>query len=122
MPFVEMVKAGGLRGTLEAMLLTPAGPAPIFAGKALAAAALLASCELVLLPAMAVFLGTPLSLAVFAAVRMAAPLPALVCCTRTVAPAAFACTAVSSVEPSSTTTTGRWAAVAATTAAMRGPS
>jgi heme exporter protein B len=58
------------QATLEAMLLTPAGPAPIFAGKALAAAALLAACELVLLPAMAVFLGTPLSVAVFAAVLL----------------------------------------------------
>jgi heme exporter protein B len=59
------------QGTLEAMLLTPAGPTAIFAGKALAAAALLAACELVLLPAMAVFLGAPLSPAVFATVLLA---------------------------------------------------
>ena len=58
------------QATLEAMLLTSAGPAPIFVGKALAAAVLLAACELVLLPAMAVFLGTPLSLTVFAAVLL----------------------------------------------------
>jgi heme exporter protein B len=58
------------QATLEAMLLTSAGAAPIFVGKALAAAVLLAACELVLLPAMAVFLGTPLSLSVFAAVLL----------------------------------------------------
>jgi heme exporter protein B len=58
------------QATLEAMLLTPAGAAPIFVGKALAAAVLLAACELVLLPAMAFFLGTPLSLSVFAAVLL----------------------------------------------------
>jgi heme exporter protein B len=55
-------------GTLEAMLLTAAGPAAILAGKALAAAAVLVACELLLLPAMAVFLGAPLSPAVFATV------------------------------------------------------
>jgi heme exporter protein B len=59
------------QGTLEALLLTPAGPLAIFAGKALAAAALLIACELVLLPALAVFLGAPLSPAVFAAVLLA---------------------------------------------------
>jgi heme exporter protein B len=58
-------------GSLEAMLLTPAGPAAIFAGKALAAAALLAACELVLLPAMAVFLGSPISPAVVLTVLLA---------------------------------------------------
>jgi heme exporter protein B len=58
-------------GSLEAMLLTPAGPAAIFAGKALAAAALLAACELVLLPAMAVFLGSPISAAVVLTVLLA---------------------------------------------------
>ena len=59
------------QGTLEAMLLTAAGPAAIFAGKALAAGAMLAACELVLLPAMAVFLGAPLSVAVFGTVLLA---------------------------------------------------
>jgi heme exporter protein B len=48
-------------GSLEAMLLTPAGASAIFAGKALAAAVLLAACEAVLLPAMAVFLGSPIT-------------------------------------------------------------
>ena len=43
-------------------------------------------------------------------------------CWMTVAPAPSACVAVSSVEPSSTTTTGRWRNAPATTAAMRGPS
>src|SRR2546430_14671157 len=41
------------QATLEAMRLTWAGPAPIFAGKALAAAALLGVCRLGMLPAMA---------------------------------------------------------------------
>ncbi len=58
-------------GSLEAMILTPAGPAAIFSGKALAAAALLAACEAVLLPAMAVFLGTPISPLVVATVLLA---------------------------------------------------
>ncbi len=58
-------------GSLEAMLLTPAGPAAIFAGKALASALLLVGCEAVLLPAMAVFLGTPVSPAVVATVLAA---------------------------------------------------
>ena len=58
-------------GSLEAMLLTPAGPAAIFAGKALAAASLLAACEAVLLPAMAVFLGSPISAAVVVTVLVA---------------------------------------------------
>lgn len=48
-------------GSLEAMLLTPAGPTAVFSGKALAAAVLLVACEAVLLPAMAVFLGSPIS-------------------------------------------------------------
>ena len=59
------------QGTLEAMLLTAAGPAAIFAGKALAAGLMLAACELVLLPALAVFLGAPLSAGVFATVLLA---------------------------------------------------
>src|SRR5215472_9169499 len=58
-------------GSLEAMLLTPAGPASIFAGKALASAALLVACEAVLLPAMAVFLGSPISVAVVVTVLVA---------------------------------------------------
>ena len=58
-------------GSLEAMMLTPAGPAAIFMGKAMAAAALLGACEAVLLPAMAVFLGSPISLAVVATVLVA---------------------------------------------------
>lgn len=58
-------------GSLEAMLLTPAGPAAIFAGKALAAAILLVACEAVLLPAMAVFLGSPISAAVVVTVLVA---------------------------------------------------
>jgi heme exporter protein B len=48
-------------GSLEAMLLTPAGAPALFAGKALAAAAQLVACEAVLLPALAVFLGSPVT-------------------------------------------------------------
>src|SRR5437588_1703984 len=58
-------------GSLEAMLLTPADPGAIFAGKALAAAVMLAACELVLLPAMGVFLGSPISLTVAGTVLLA---------------------------------------------------
>jgi heme exporter protein B len=58
-------------GSLEAMLLTPAGASAIFAGKALAAAALLAACEAVLLPALAVFLGSPVTPLVVATVLLA---------------------------------------------------
>jgi heme exporter protein B len=48
-------------GSLEAMLLTPAGAPALFTGKALAAALQLAACEAVLLPALAVFLGSPVT-------------------------------------------------------------
>lgn len=58
-------------GALEAMLLTPAGASAIFAGKAVAAAAVLVACEAALLPAMAIFLGTPLSALVAATVLVA---------------------------------------------------
>jgi heme exporter protein B len=58
-------------GSLEAMLLTPAGATAIFAGKALAAAAMLVACEAVLLPAMAVFLGSPISPLVVGTVLLA---------------------------------------------------
>ena len=49
------------QSSLEAMLMTPTSPVAIFAGKALAAAGLLVICELVLLPALTLFFGTPLS-------------------------------------------------------------
>lgn len=48
--------------SMEQMLLTSAGAAPIFAGKTVAAAAGLIALEAVLLPGMAVLLGLPLSL------------------------------------------------------------
>jgi heme exporter protein B len=48
------------QASLEAMMLTPAPAAAIFAGKALAAALMLAACEAVLLPGLALFFGTPL--------------------------------------------------------------
>jgi heme exporter protein B len=59
------------QASLEAMLMTPASPVAIFAGKALAATLLLAGCEAVLLPALALFFGTPLSVQVVAAVLLA---------------------------------------------------
>ena len=59
------------QASLEAMLLTPASPTAIFAGKALAAAVLLIACEAVLLPALALFFGTPLNAALVVAVLVA---------------------------------------------------
>src|SRR5216683_526835 len=59
------------QSSLEAMLMTPASPAAIFAGKALAAALLLVVCEAVLLPALALFFRVPLSVAVVSAVLLA---------------------------------------------------
>ena len=58
----------------------------------------------------------------FEASRSAAPLPLFGRCSMTVAPAARACSAVSSAEPSSTTRTGRCSRVARTTGPIRGPS
>src|SRR5947207_4436712 len=59
------------QASLEAMLMTPASPVAIFAGKALAAGALLVVCEMVLLPALSLFFGMPLSGDVVAAVLLA---------------------------------------------------
>ena len=59
------------QASLEAMLMTPASPVAIFAGKAIAAALLLVGCEAVLLPALALFFGTPLSAPIVAAVLLA---------------------------------------------------
>lgn len=59
------------QSSLEAMLLTPAPAAAIFAGKAMAAALLLVLCEAVLLPALALFFGTPLNLSLCVAVLVA---------------------------------------------------
>jgi heme exporter protein B len=53
------------------MLMTPASPVAIFAGKAIAATVLLFVCEAVLLPALSLFFGTPFSGAVIAAVVLA---------------------------------------------------
>ena len=52
------------QGSLEAMLLSGAPPAALFAGKALASGLLLAACEAVLLAGLAVFLGAPVGGAV----------------------------------------------------------
>src|SRR5439155_89237 len=60
------------QASLEAMLMTPASPVAIFAGKALAASALLVICEAVMLPALSIFFGTPFSADVIAAVLLAA--------------------------------------------------
>ena len=59
------------QASLDAMLMTPASPVAIFAGKALAATLLLVICEAVLLPALTLFLGTPLSGDVVFAVLLA---------------------------------------------------
>jgi heme exporter protein B len=59
------------QSSLEAMLLTPAPSAAIFAGKALAAALLLVACEVVLLPVLSLFFGTPLNAALVVAVLVA---------------------------------------------------
>jgi heme exporter protein B len=59
------------QSSLEAMLLTPASPAAIFAGKALAAGLLLVICEAVLLPALGLFFGVPVTFDVVSAVLLA---------------------------------------------------
>ena len=59
------------QASLEAMLMTPASPVAIFAGKAVAATLLLVGCEAVLLPALTLFFGTPLSAEVVVAVLVA---------------------------------------------------
>lgn len=59
------------QASLEAMLMTPASTTAIFAGKAIAATALLIACEAVMLPALTLFFGTPLTVAVVAAVLLA---------------------------------------------------
>jgi heme exporter protein B len=59
------------QASLEAMLLTPASAAAIFAGKAIAAALLLIACEAVLLPALSLLFGTPFNAELVAAVLIA---------------------------------------------------
>ena len=59
------------QASLEAMLMTPASPVAIFAGKSLAATALLFICEAVMLPALNLFFGVPISPDVVAAVLLA---------------------------------------------------
>src|ERR1700724_3082364 len=59
------------QASLEAMLMTPATPAAIFAGKALAAGLLLVICEAVLLPALALFFAVPLTFDEVSAVLLA---------------------------------------------------
>lgn len=59
------------QASLEAMLITPASPVAIFAGKAAAAALILVLCEAVMLPALALFFGAPVSFDVVAAVLLA---------------------------------------------------
>jgi len=59
------------QASLEAMLMTPASPVAIFAGKALGATLLLVGCEAVLLPALTLFFGTPLSFPIIATVLLA---------------------------------------------------
>src|SRR5438034_10918409 len=59
------------QASLEAMLLTPASPVAIFAGKAIAASLLLIVCEAVMLPALSLFFDTPLGADMVAAVLLA---------------------------------------------------
>jgi heme exporter protein B len=59
------------QSSLEALLMTPASPLAIFAGKAAAAAAMLVVCEAVLLPALALFFGSPISIELITAVLLA---------------------------------------------------
>ena len=59
------------QASLEAMLMTPASPVAIFAGKAMAASVLLILCEAVMLPALALFFGAPISADVVVAVLLA---------------------------------------------------
>src|SRR6266849_5327231 len=59
------------QSSLEQVILTSAPAAAIFAGKALAASALLILCEAVLLPALSLFFGTPFSADVVIAVLLA---------------------------------------------------
>lgn len=59
------------QASLEAMMLTPASPVAIFAGKAIAATTLLILCEAVLLPALSLFFGTALDPGVVFAVLAA---------------------------------------------------
>jgi heme exporter protein B len=59
------------QASLEAMLMTPASPLAIFAGKAAAAGAMLVLCEAVLLPALSLFFGAPLSFDLVSAVLLA---------------------------------------------------
>jgi heme exporter protein B len=59
------------QASLEAMLLTTAPAAAIFAGKAIAAALLLIACEAVLIPALALMFGTPFNLELVVAVLIA---------------------------------------------------
>ena len=57
--------------SLEQMILTSAPPAAIFIGKTLAATLLLVLCEAVLLPALALFFGTPLTVGLAAVILLA---------------------------------------------------
>lgn len=68
------------QASLEAMLLTPASPVAIFAGKAIAALALLVACEAVMLPALALFFGAPIGVdTVFAVLVATVGMAALGC-------------------------------------------
>lgn len=57
--------------SLEAVMMTGAPPTAVFAGKALGAAALLIVCEAVLLPALTIFFGTPITFELVLAVVLA---------------------------------------------------
>ena len=71
MAFGRAFAAEKEQASLEAMILTSAPPGAIFAGKAIASTFLLVLCEAVLLPALALFFGTPLTFVLAAAVLLA---------------------------------------------------
>ena len=57
--------------SLEAVMMTGAPPTAVFAGKAVGSAALLIVCEAVLLPALTIFFGTPITFELVLAVVLA---------------------------------------------------
>src|SRR5260221_11443768 len=61
--FGRAFAAERVQASLEAMLLTPAPAAAIFAGKAVPAAILLIACEGGVMPALALLVGTPFNVA-----------------------------------------------------------
>jgi len=70
-PSAALSPLSARQASLEAMLMTPASPVAIFAGKALAATLLLVGCEACCCLPSLCFFGTPLSVPIIAAVLLA---------------------------------------------------